>query len=76
MEGNIVIQANNLTAIHGFLDKEIYMYCHPNVRYHTKSKTILNDIDINLTVIIYYHYTTGPVDTHVSNINTRTIVKP
>ena len=69
---NIIIQPN-LEVVSGYIDQDLL---YKSTVYPTNQAAIPEDIDIAPTLLDYSYKNTSPVDVHISNVTTKTVVIP
>ena len=68
------IQPNTSCVLTGYVDKECSFYDTNAMLAESKLSHIPSDLDISPSLLSYRYHNTGPVDVHVSNLTTRTVV--
>ena len=71
---NIIIQPNHEVVVSGYVDQDIPYKCTIAMMHPTDIAAIPEDIDIAPTQLDNRNKDTSPVDVHISNVTTRTVI--
>ena len=74
--GTIIIQPNHEVVVSGYIDQDLPYKSTVAMMHPTNQPAIPEDIDIAPTLLDYRYKNTSPVDVHISNVTTRTVVIP
>ena len=71
---NIIVQPNHEVVVSGYVDQDIPYKCTIAMMHPTDIAAIQEDIDIAPTLLDYRYKDTSPIDVHISNVTTRTVI--
>ena len=71
---SFIVQPNTSCVLTGYIDKESSFQDTNAMLVESKMSHLPSDLDISPSLLSYRYRNTGPVDVHISNLTTRTVV--